>query len=356
MLKESFSPISWKEGELFLIDQRLLPKEKKYLCLTTMEDTIVAIKEMVVRGAPLIAITGIFGLTLGAKNRQGKAEASEILSLIQAVYESRPTAVNLSFALKEAENRAILLDTWEKIYFSWEIFGRELMLNDLRDNMALGNNGISFFTKSKNEIHIITHCNTGALATAGHGTALGVIRSLRDAGRKVIVYAEETRPFLQGSRLTAFEMMEEGIECYIITDGMSGWLMNSRKIDAVLVGCDRVARNGDTANKIGTYNLAIIAKTHEVPFYVCATKDSFDLSLENGNFIPIEMRREEEVTRYDFIKNESGGILFEPGTTSPAGARALNPSFDVTPAKYISSFITEAGCFPPHEISNRLSH
>lgn len=350
----SFSPISWENGTLVLLDQRLLPQKKTFLQITSMEETISAIRDMAVRGAPAIAIAGIFGIALHAKQRSGPVSANEIESVLQTMKESRPTAVNLTYALALAGEKVSKVENWQDTFLVWESFAKELMLNDLRDNQKLGLQGVKLFDPNQETFHIITHCNTGALATAGHGTALGVIRSLRDAGKKVIVYADETRPFLQGSRLTAFEMMEEGIECYIITDGMSGWLMGSRKIDAVLVGCDRVARNGDTANKIGTYNLAIVALAHSVPFYVCATKESFDLKLETGASIPIEMRREEEVTRYDFIKDVSGNVFIEPGMTSPMGARALNPSFDVTPAKYIRSFITEFGSFPPIEIPNRL--
>ncbi|TGN18905.1 S-methyl-5-thioribose-1-phosphate isomerase [Leptospira idonii] len=350
-----FSPISWKEGILTLLDQRVLPGKKSFLNLETVDDTVTCIREMAVRGAPAIAITGVFGLALGARAQSGNVDKTDVENLIAKVFASRPTAVNLSFALKEAKKRVEQVLSWEDHYKIWKAYAVEMMQKDLSDNLRLGKNGVSLFSKSQKEFHVITHCNTGALATAGHGTALGVIRSLRDAGNKVVVYADETRPFLQGSRLTAFEMMEEGIECHIITDGMSGWLMNHKKIDAVLVGCDRVAANGDTANKIGTYNLAIVAKEHSVPFYVCATRDSFDLSLEDGRKIPIEMRKEEEVTVFDFLKNGKGELYLQPGTTSPAGARALNPSFDVTPHKFISSFITEFGCFLPGEIGSRLS-
>ncbi len=354
MPSASFSPISWENGTLVLLDQRLIPQKKNYLRLTSLEETVFAIREMAVRGAPAIAITGIFGITLAAKQKSGHVVQEDLETILFTMKESRPTAVNLTYALGLAREKVQGIEKWQDVSFVWEKFANELMLNDQKDNLALGANALPLFSKNAEPIQIITHCNTGALATAGHGTALGVVRSLRDAGKKVIVYADETRPFLQGSRLTAFEMQEEGIECYIITDGMSGWLMNSKKIDAVIVGCDRVAKNGDTANKIGTYNLAIVAAAHSVPFYVCATKDSFDLSLESGLSIPIEMRREEEVTQFDFIKDGNGNVFIQPGMTSPVGARALNPSFDVTPAKYIESFITEFGCFGPTEISNRL--
>lgn len=354
MSQPEFLPIQWKSTFLSLLDQRALPGKKEFLQIHTVEDTIDAIRDMAVRGAPAIAISGIFGLTLGAKKKSGNIIPEEIDSLINQVFESRPTAVNLSFALQEAKKRVGEETDWESIAKIWESFALEMMVDDLKANQALGQNGAELFPKDQNQIHIITHCNTGALATAGHGTALGVIRSLRDQGKKVVVYADETRPFLQGSRLTAFEMLEEGIECYIITDGMSGWLMNHRKIDAVLVGCDRVAANGDTANKIGTYNLAIVAHEHNVPFYVCATKDSFDLNLKTGDEIPIEMRKESEVTQFDFLKTADGKYLLPEGKTSPIGARALNPSFDITKAKFIKNFITEMGCFVPGEILVRL--
>ncbi|MCG6146747.1 S-methyl-5-thioribose-1-phosphate isomerase [Leptospira levettii] len=354
MPQPEFLPIQWKSTYLSLLDQRALPGKKEFLEIKSVEETIIAIREMAVRGAPAIAITGIFGLTLGAQKKSGKVNSQEIESLIKQVFESRPTAVNLSFALQEAKKRVEGESLWESVQTIWESYALEMMVEDLNANQTLGTNGANLFPKNQEEFHIITHCNTGALATAGHGTALGVIRSLRDMGKKVVVYADETRPFLQGSRLTAFEMMEEGIECYIITDGMSGWLMNHRKIDAVLVGCDRVAANGDTANKIGTYNLAIVAHEHNVPFYVCATKDSFDLNLKTGEEIPIEMRKESEVTQFDFLKTPEGKYLFPEGKTSPVGARALNPSFDITKAKFIKNFITELGCFVPGEIPVRL--
>lgn len=349
-----FSPIVWESTRLKLLDQRKIPKEKSYLSIDSASQTVWAIREMVVRGAPAIAITGVFGLALGCKARSGKAVESELNGLFQEIQESRPTAVNLSRALSEARALVTPEETWESLTQKFSNFGEKLLDLDLAGNKVLGENGANLFSKDKKTLNIVTHCNTGALATAGHGTALGVIRSLRDNGFTVTVFADETRPFLQGSRLTAFEMMEEGIECYIITDGMSGWLFQDRKIDAVVVGCDRVAKNGDTANKIGTYTLALAAKAHSVPFYVCATKDSFDLSLSSGKEIPIEMRNPDEVTLYQFLKDQEGNPLLAPGTTSPLGAKALNPSFDVTPAHLIHSFITDLGVFSPSDIENRL--
>ncbi|MCZ8344677.1 MAG: S-methyl-5-thioribose-1-phosphate isomerase [Leptospira sp.] len=355
MTQSTLRPILWNSDQMELLDQRLLPAKKEYLKIKTIDETISAIRDMAVRGAPAIAITGMFGLVLFSKSKSGDLDRRIVESAIEQMFQSRPTAVNLSFALEEAKRRAEGAKSYERLTEIWETYALEMLENDFKSNLSLGNYGAKLFDANQSEFHIITHCNTGALATAGHGTALGVIRSLRDMGKKVVVYADETRPFLQGSRLTAFEMMEEGIECYIITDGMSGWLMDTKKIDAVLVGCDRVAKNGDTANKIGTYNLALAAKAHSVPFYVCATKDSFDLNLSTGKDIPIEMRREEEVLLYDFLKDRTGNFLIPEGKTAPKGARALNPSFDVTKFHLITSFVTEFGSFAPNEISDRLN-
>lgn len=355
-MKAQFSPIVWEFPHLLLLDQRKIPKEKSILRVSTLPQTVEAIREMVVRGAPAIAITGVFGLALGCQSRSGKPDKEELDSLFRTIHESRPTAVNLSRALEEAKGLVLPSDTWVDLAKKFADFGNKLLELDYAGNKKLGEFGAGLFSSNEKKLQIVTHCNTGALATAGHGTALGVIRSLRDKGFSVTVYADETRPFLQGSRLTAFEMMEEEIDCYIITDGMSGWLFGDRKIDAVVVGCDRVARNGDTANKIGTYTLALAAKAHSVPFYVCATKDSFDLSLSSGGDIPIEMRNPEEVTLYQFLKAENGSPLLVPGTTSPLGAKALNPSFDVTPHHLIQAFITDLGVFPPSQIEESLKN
>ena len=199
----------------------------------------------------------------------------------------------------------------------------------------------------KKELSILTHCNTGALATAGHGTAIGILRTLRDSGFRLTVYAGETRPYHQGSRLTSWELMQEGIECFIIADSMAGWLCKSRKIDAVIVGADRIAPNGDTANKIGTYSLSIIAKEHSIPFYIAATSVSFDFTIRTGEEINIEMRPEDELTRNSFLKDSDGKFYIPEGVLSPLGAKALNPGFDVTPAKYISAIVTEKGIISP---------
>ncbi|MCC5816635.1 MAG: S-methyl-5-thioribose-1-phosphate isomerase [Leptospira sp.] len=350
-------PIIWKNDQLDLLDQRLIPSQKKYIQCNNLEDVIDAIRSMATRGAPAIAISGAFGLVLELKKihslQQAKPSYEKFLSLCNDLQDSRPTAVNLSRMIKDLL-RNLDSKLWEEKEFSEiislaETFAVGEFNRDITANQAIGQNALSLFPANKKELHIITHCNTGALATAGHGTALGIIRTLKQNGYSVHVYADETRPYLQGSRLTAFEMKEEGIDCHIITDSMSAWLMNDRKIDAVIVGCDRIAKNGDTANKIGTRGLAIIAKEHNVPFYVAGTKDSFDINIETGKEIPIEMREESEVTSFSFLKDENGLPYLKEGIIAPVGIPALNPSFDITPAKFITKIITEIGVWNPGE-------
>ena len=349
--KTILKSILWKTDRLSLLDQRKIPSVKEFIDCKTLEDVIFCIKSMVVRGAPAIAMTGIFGLVLELKNAKEKLVYEKFLRRTRTLLDSRPTAVNLRLAIED-----YLKLVNEKIYNSnslpeliklSEKYALSLLDSDLKWNLEIGKNGVELFSKKQKEVSILTHCNTGALATAGHGTAIGIIRSLRDAGYKVTVYADETRPYQQGSRLTAWEMQEEKITCYIIAEGMSAWLFQNRKIDAVIVGADRIAPNGDTANKIGTYALSIVAKENKVPFYVAATKTSFDFSLKDGTQIPIEMRDEEELTQNSFLKDISGNSYLPKGVLSPLGSRALNPAFDVTPAKYISAIVTELGVIQP---------
>ncbi len=349
--KTILKSILWKTDRLSLLDQRKIPSVKEFIDCKTLEDVIFCIKSMVVRGAPAIAMTGIFGLVLELKNAKEKLIYEKFLRRTRILLESRPTAVNLRLAIED-----YLKLVNEKIYNSnslpeliklSEKYALSLLDSDLKWNLEIGKNGVELFSKKQKEVSILTHCNTGALATAGHGTAIGIIRSLRDAGYKVTVYADETRPYQQGSRLTAWEMQEEKITCYIIAEGMSAWLFQNRKIDAVIVGADRIAPNGDTANKIGTYSLSIVAKENKVPFYVAATKTSFDFSLKNGSEIPIEMRAEDELTQNSFLKDLNGNPYLPKGILSPVKAHALNPSFDVTPAKYISAIVTELGIIKP---------
>ncbi len=357
---ESFQlrPLIWDGNTLKLLDQRRIPLRKVYLSCSDLKSVVEAIRSMAVRGAPAIAVSGAFGILLEIRKASGfplqmaKPDYSVFLEACTLLGQSRPTAVNLSRMLENLK-RILTPNFWNNspigtILETLEEFAIQEFQKDIQANKAIGANALTLFSE-KEELQILTHCNTGALATAGYGTALGIIRSLHSSGKKVHVYASETRPYLQGARLTAFEMLEEGIPCTILTDGMSSWLMTERKMDAILVGCDRIARNGDVANKIGTLNLAIVAKEFGVPFYVAATRDSFDPSLASGKEIPIEMRDESEITQLSFLKDENDEPILKPGTIAPIGVHALNPGFDITPAKYIASIITEEGIFRPGE-------
>ena len=298
-------PIRWKGDRLELLDQRLLPGETKYVMCRNAAQVAQAIRDMVVRGAPAIGCAAAFGVVLS----KGSPEAYEMLA------KSRPTAVNLFWAL-ERMKKASDLEAEAKAIFD----------EDLAANRAMGRFGAKLVSKGS---RILTHCNTGALATAGHGTALGVIRSSK--GKKISVIACETRPYLQGARLTAYECMEEGIPCTLVTDGMAGHLMSRGDVDVVIVGADRIAANGDVANKIGTYSLAVLAKRHRIPFYVAAPVSTFDLRTRKGEDILIEERPGDEVTGYR-------------GTRwAPLGVAVRNPAFDVTPAELISGIICEKG-------------
>lgn len=349
--------IDWRGDSLFLLDQRKIPYSKEFLQLRTLEEVIDSIKLMIVRGAPAIALSGIYGLTLYLQKCQTKPHYEDFLQKTKNLLASRPTAVNLKLAIEEYLqiidqkyfDQMDLLDIQKK---SEEIANR-FFAQDLETNRNISIHGANLFGAPR-EISILTHCNTGGIATAGIGTALGIVRELRNRGFQVTVYADETRPYHQGSRLTAWEMEEEGIDCYIIADSMSGWLLKTKKIDAVIVGADRIASNGDTANKIGTYNLAIVSQEHNVPFYVACSKASFDQTLEDGSGIEIEMRPEEELTQNSFLKDENGNIIYKKGILSPVNARALNPSFDVTPKKFIKAIVTEKGVIQPISKENIL--
>ncbi|PJZ69025.1 S-methyl-5-thioribose-1-phosphate isomerase [Leptospira perolatii] len=354
MDRENLRPIFWEGSQLRLLDQRQIPGKKEWFIAKTADETIFAIREMVVRGAPAIAITGLFGVVLELKNIKSKPDYSELESITTRILNSRPTAVNLRTALQEFHS-LLTKEFFESNEFGLfvqkaEEFAVNVLEEDIRNNISLAKNGLSLFPSSPSKISILTHCNTGALATGGHGTALGVIRSLRDAGHDLTVYADETRPYLQGARLTTWELLEEGIPSFLITDSTSGWLMSDRKIDAVIVGVDRVAANGDAANKVGTFPLAIVAKHHGVPFYIAATEKSFDFKIRSGKDIPIEMRSEEEVTRLSFLKKSDGSPILDSGVIAPKEVKALNPSFDVTPSDLITAFITERGIVKPSEI------
>ncbi|MCX7153312.1 MAG: S-methyl-5-thioribose-1-phosphate isomerase [Proteobacteria bacterium] len=305
----------WTDGLLELIDQRRLPHEAVYVTCRDAQQTAVAIRDMVVRGAPAIGCAAAFGVALEAANGGNMEKAYEVLAA------SRPTAVNLFWALDRMRN-AIAAGR------SADAEAIAIFTEDIAINRAMGGFGASLIADGAS---VMTHCNAGALATAGHGTALGVIRSARDAGKAISVIANETRPYLQGARLTAWEMVQENIPVTLITDNMAGHLMQQGKIDLIVVGADRIAANGDTANKIGTYTLAVLAARHKIPFYVAAPVSTFDLAIPDGTHIPIEQRHADEVTGYGDTR------------WAPHGVMVSNPAFDVTPADLITALITERG-------------
>ncbi|HYL89777.1 MAG TPA: S-methyl-5-thioribose-1-phosphate isomerase [Burkholderiales bacterium] len=298
-------PIRWRGDRLDLLDQRLLPDKEIYVTCRTAEQVAKAIRDMVVRGAPAIGCAAAFGVVLG----KGKPKAYDVLA------KSRPTAVNLFWALDRMKRARDLKAEAEAIY-------RE----DLAANRAIGELGAQFI---KERARVMTHCNAGALATAGYGTALGVIRSAK--GKHISVIANETRPYLQGARLTAWEMVQEKIPCTLITDNMAGHMMSRGEVDVVIVGADRNAANGDVANKIGTYALAVMAKRHGIPFYVAAPVSTFDPKIPDGSHIPIEERSADEVTGYRKLR------------WAPKGVNVRNPAFDVTPAELVTGIISEKG-------------
>jgi methylthioribose-1-phosphate isomerase len=298
-------PIRWNGDSLELLDQRLLPEEIAYVKCRTAAEVAGAIKDMVVRGAPAIGCAAAFGVVLS----KGSAEGYDLLS------KSRPTAVNLFWALERMKKAKDLKAEAEAIF-----------AEDLAGNRAMGRLGAELIPQNA---RVMTYCNTGALATAGHGTALGVVRSSRQKNISVIVC--ETRPYLQGARLTAWECMQEEIPCTLITDNMAGHLISRGEVDVIVVGADRIAANGDVANKIGTYSLAVLAKRHGIPFYVAAPLSTFDPAIPDGSHIPIEERPESEVTGY------------RGSRWAPQGVKVRNPAFDVTPAELVTAFITEKG-------------
>ncbi len=341
--------IQWKEDHLLLLDQRKLPKQTIYFKIQTLQEVIQAIKNMVVRGAPAIAIAGMYGLVLYLKSLKQKPSWNEVLLQLENLKESRPTAVNLRLSIEKFLH--VFETQWENLSYleltnQVEKFAIEEENIDIQTNLKISQNGTNLFGNPKT-LNLITYCNTGAIATAGIGTALGIIRELHKRNFFVTVYVLETRPYHQGSRLTTWELMEENIPCYLLCDNMAAWLMQHKKIDAVIVGADRIAMNGDTANKIGTYSLSISALAHNVPFFVAASQTSFDFTIESGNLIQIEMRSEEEITRNSFIRNENNEIIYSEGILAPIGVKVLNPAFDVTPAQNITAIITEKGIIQP---------
>jgi len=323
--------LRWRDGRLELIDQRFLPARFEYRGCSTAAEVAEAIRAMVVRGAPAIGCAAAFGVALEARRQQHRAR-SDFEAAMNTAFEtlaaSRPTAVNLFWALERM--RVVLAGSGDAHSAAARLADAAvaLMQADIESNRAIGRAGSALIADGA---RILTHCNTGALATAGHGTALGVVRSARDAGKRVSVIASETRPYLQGARLTAWELMQEKIPVTLITDNMAGHLMRLGRIDLVIVGADRIAANGDVANKIGTYTLALLAEYHRLPFYVAAPLSTIDTATADGGAIPIEERSASEVTGY-------GGVQW-----APEGIAVANPAFDITPAELVSGLFTEKG-------------
>ncbi|WP_071189126.1 S-methyl-5-thioribose-1-phosphate isomerase [Trichormus sp. NMC-1] len=335
-------PIVWKNNSVLLIDQTRLPNEYAVVEIHRSEDMAEAIRTMIVRGAPAIGVAAAYGMYLGAREIE-TSDRTEFLQQLEKVAQllrsTRPTAVNLFWAIGRmmqtayetlgtiAEIQQILLETAQTIN-----------AEDIQICQAIGDHGLAALPKTPEKLIILTHCNTGALATAGYGTALGVVRSAWREGRLTRVFADETRPRLQGAKLTAWECVQEGIPVTVITDSMAAHCMKQGLIDAVIVGADRIAANGDTANKIGTYSLAIVAQKHNIPFFVAAPVSTIDFTLASGSLIPIEERHPSEI--------------YQIGDTilTPSGVEFYNPAFDVTPAELITAIITENGAFPPGDL------
>ena len=336
--------LEWTESGVRFIDQTKLPTEETYVTCKTYEQVADVIRNMVVRGAPAIGVAAAMGIALGVKT--SKAETVGDLKqdfdrICDVIGKTRPTAVNLFWAIRRMQDKfeRLRVRLVPQIKQALIEEAQRMHAEDIAANQAMGRHGATLIPSSGG---VLTHCNAGALATCGYGTALGVIRAAVEDGKKIHVYADETRPFLQGSRLTAWELMKDGIPTTVISDNMAGAMMKQGKIGAIVVGADRIAANGDVANKIGTYTVAVLAKEHGIPFYVAAPFSTIDMATADGAGIPIEQRNSKEVTHI-------GGQQMVPD-----GVGVENPAFDVTPAKYVSAIITDRGIArAPYEESLR---
>src|SRR5579862_4869734 len=316
--------IEWTSGGVVMIDQRLLPRQQVFVTCRTYQEVAEAIKTMVIRGAPAIGVAAAMGVALGV---QQDADFETVCNRLAA---TRPTAVNLFWAIDRMRRLMASLEgeSRERMISRMIEEAQQVRQEDIALCMAIGRHGAALVPDGKT---VLTHCNAGALATAGYGTALGVIRAAVESGKKIDVFADETRPFLQGARLTAWELQQDGIETTLITDNMAGHFLHSGRIGCVVVGADRIAANGDVANKIGTYSVAVLAKENGVPFFVAAPISTLDLTLASGDQIPIERRPDAEVTH-----------VFG-NAVAPAGTPVENPAFDVTPNRYVTAIVTEHG-------------
>jgi methylthioribose-1-phosphate isomerase len=339
---DSYFTIRWVDGKVRMLDQRLLPHQIKYVDFETPSSVAFAIKNMVIRGAPAIGVAAAYGLALAANaSKAGNKETfiAEMADIGNMLKNARPTAVNLTWAVDRMLEMLERLEVHDIDLLRAAFLHEAVRMSDqdVQANRQMGQHALAVIPENATIIH---HCNTGSLATVEYGTALGAIRAAHESGLNIHVYVDETRPRLQGARLTTWELKQLGIPHTLIVDGASGFFMSQGKIDLCMVGCDRVAANGDTANKIGTYNLALVAKAHQIPFYVVGPTSTVDLNLRSGQEIPIEERSPSEITDIE-------GCLIPPD-----GTKAANPAFDITPARFITAIITERGiAFPPFEQS-----
>src|SRR5215467_2891950 len=339
--------VAREDDAVVMIDQRKLPAQEVYVRCKTAAEVARAIKTMVIRGAPAIGVSAAMGIALGMRKSKATGTqkfAAEFQKLCDLMAGTRPTAVNLFWAIDRMKRTfGAAVQAGESVDQIKDRLDHEADLihdEDVASCRAMGAFGADVVPS---DAKILTHCNAGALATAGYGTALGVIRGAVEQGKRVAVFADETRPFLQGARLTAWELVRDGIQTTVITDNMAGALMRQGNVDLVVVGADRIAANGDTANKIGTYGVAVLAREHEIPFYVAAPLSTIDLKTPDGAHIPIEERSAKEVTHV-------GGAQL-----APEGALVWNPAFDVTPHKFIAGIITERGIFRPPYVESLRS-
>lgn len=329
----SFRTIEWRNDKVIMIDQTRLPSEEIYNEYDDFQGVAEAIKGMIIRGAPAIGVAAAMGVALGARDIIADTHESffkQLDNVCETLARTRPTAVNLFWAINRMKKvaEAHRDKTINSIRALLKAEAISIETEDLQICRAIGSHGAPLIREGST---VLTHCNAGGLATAGYGTALGVIRAAHEAGKKIKVFADETRPWLQGARLTAWELMKDKIPVTLISDNMAGWFMSRGEIDCVVVGADRIAANGDTANKIGTYSVAVLAKENRIPFYVAAPISTLDLTLASGDEIPIEERPAHEVTHIRGVP------------IAPEGVPVRNPAFDVTPAKYITAIITERG-------------
>lgn len=338
--------VEWKEGAVRLLDQSRLPETVEFIDCRDVEAVAVAIRELKVRGAPAIGVTAAMGVALGAQTiatTDYDVFAKALSTICERLAATRPTAVNLFWAIERMKQKldALRAEPVASIKAALMKESQAILEEDIALCKAMGQHGANLIQTGQT---VLTHCNAGALATAGYGTALGVIRAAWEQGKKIQVIADETRPVLQGARLTAWELMQDKIPVTLITDNMAGSLMRQGKIHLCVVGADRIAANGDVANKIGTYSVAVLAKAHGIPFYVAAPYSTIDLKTKTGADIPIEQRNPLEVT-----------TIHGSHPVAPTGVAVYNPAFDVTPAELISGIITERGVFKPHELLQRFA-